>query len=118
MRARTDCAGLVAQGSIRINRQPTGKPHAKLRVGDVLTIPVHGSVRVLRVASLAIRRGPAAQARLLYVDVSPDDNHAEDSRRQDSSPQDISPKDISPKDISDVSATSCIATDSSAYRAQ
>jgi ribosome-associated heat shock protein Hsp15 len=70
MRARTDCADLVAQGSIRINRQPTGKPHAKLRVGDVLTIPVHGGVRVLRVASLAVRRGPAAQARLLYIDVS------------------------------------------------
>jgi ribosome-associated heat shock protein Hsp15 len=87
MRARTDCAALVAQGSIRINRQPTGKPHAKLRVGDVLTIPVHGMVRVLRVASLATRRGPASEARLLYVDVS------------------------------DVSATSCAAADSTAYRA-
>jgi ribosome-associated heat shock protein Hsp15 len=86
MRARTDCAGLVAQGSIRINRQPTGKPHAKLRVGDVLTIPVHNEVRVLRVVSLAVRRGPASEARLLYVDVS------------------------------DVSATSCIPAESSAYR--
>jgi ribosome-associated heat shock protein Hsp15 len=92
MRARTDCAGLVAQGSIRINRQPTGKPHAKLRVGDVLTIPVHGTVRVLRVASLAARRGPAPEARLLYID-------------------------ISPADVSDVSATSCAEADSSAYRA-
>jgi ribosome-associated heat shock protein Hsp15 len=70
MRARTDCAELVARGSIRINRQPTGKPHAKLRIGDVLTIPVHGGVRVLRVASLAVRRGPAAEAQLLYIDVS------------------------------------------------
>jgi ribosome-associated heat shock protein Hsp15 len=86
MRARTDCAELVAQGSIRINRQPTVKPHAKLRVGDVLTIPVHGMVRVLRVVGLATRRGPASEARLLYVDVS------------------------------DVSATSCVAADSSAYR--
>jgi ribosome-associated heat shock protein Hsp15 len=70
MRARTDCAELVGQGSIRINRQPTGKPHAKLRIGDVLTIPLHGTVRVLRVVSLAARRGPASEARLLYVDVS------------------------------------------------
>jgi ribosome-associated heat shock protein Hsp15 len=103
MRARTDCAGLVAQGSIRINRQPTGKPHAKLRVGDVLTIPLHGSVRVLRVASLAIRRGPASEARLLYTDVSPEDDRPRDDRAGD---------------ISDVSATSCIPADSSAYRAQ
>nr|WP_146101930.1 S4 domain-containing protein [Rhodopila globiformis] len=85
MRARSDCAALVAQGSVRINRQPTSKPHARLRVGDVLTIPVHGAVRVLRVVALAERRGPATQARLLYADVS------------------------------DVLATSCTTTDSSAY---
>jgi ribosome-associated heat shock protein Hsp15 len=88
MRARANCAELVAQGSVRINRQVTDKPHAKLRVGDVLTIPVHGNVRVLRVASLATRRGPASEARLLYVD------------------------------ISDLSATSCAEADSSAYRGQ
>jgi ribosome-associated heat shock protein Hsp15 len=98
MRARTDCASLVAQGSIRINRQPTGKPHAKLRVGDVLTIPLHGSVRVLQVASLAIRRGPAPEARLLYTDLTPTDDN--------------------PGNISDVPATSCIPAESSAYRAQ
>ena len=86
MRARSDCAALVARGSIRINRQETSKPHAKLRVGDVLTIPLHGMVRVLRVTALAERRGPATAARLLYVD------------------------------ISDVLATSCAAPDSSAYR--
>ncbi len=77
---------MVAQGSIRINRQATNKPHARLRVGDVLTLPVHGAVRVLRVAGLAERRGPATEARLLYVDVS------------------------------DTLSTSCAATDSSAYR--
>ena len=69
MRARSDCAALAAQGSIRINRQPTGKPHARLRVGDVLTLPVFGQVRVLRVAGLAARRGSAAEARLLYEDL-------------------------------------------------
>ncbi|HYZ21788.1 MAG TPA: S4 domain-containing protein [Rhodopila sp.] len=69
MRARSDCAALVAQGSIRINRQPTEKPHARLRVGDVLTVPVHGRVRVMRVLALAARRGPAVEARLLYDDI-------------------------------------------------
>ena len=69
MRARSDCAALVARGSIRINRQPTDKPHARLRVGDVLTVPVHGSVRVVRVMSLAARRGPAPEARLLYEEI-------------------------------------------------
>jgi ribosome-associated heat shock protein Hsp15 len=86
MKARSDCAELVARGSVRINRQATAKPHARLRIGDVVTVPVQDTVRVMRVAGLAQRRGPAPEARLLYVEVS------------------------------DVSATSCIAPDSSAYR--
>ncbi len=69
MRQRTDCAELVAQGFIRINRQPTDKPHARLRVGDVLTVPVRGSVRVVRVAALAARRGPPPEASLLYEEL-------------------------------------------------
>jgi ribosome-associated heat shock protein Hsp15 len=70
MRARSDCAQLVARGSIRINRQPTDKAHARLRIGDVLTVPVHGAVRVVRVMALAARRGPAPEARLLYEEIS------------------------------------------------
>jgi ribosome-associated heat shock protein Hsp15 len=69
MRQRSDCAALVAKGSIRINRLPTDKAHARLRIGDVLTVPVHGSVRVVRVVSLAVRRGPATEARLLYEEI-------------------------------------------------
>ena len=61
----------MARGSIRINRQPTDKPHARLRIGDVLTVPVHGAVRVVRVLSdWPQRRGPAAEARLLYEEIS------------------------------------------------
>jgi ribosome-associated heat shock protein Hsp15 len=70
MRQRSDCAALVAKGSIRINRQPTDKAHARLRIGDVLTVPVHGSVRVVRVIALAARRGPASEARMLYDEIS------------------------------------------------
>ncbi len=70
MRARGDCATLVQQGSIRINRQVTEKAHARLRVGDVLTIPLRETVRVVRVQALAPRRGSAPEARLLYEDIS------------------------------------------------
>ena len=69
MRARSDCSRLVAEGQIRINRQPTDKPHARLRLGDVLTMPLHGHVRVVRVLALARRRGPAAEAKLLYDEI-------------------------------------------------
>jgi ribosome-associated heat shock protein Hsp15 len=70
MRARADCASLAGTGSIRINRQVTDKPHARLRVGDVLTVPVGGAVRVVRIVALAARRGPAREARLLYDDLT------------------------------------------------
>ena len=69
MKARADCARLVAEGLVRINRQVTDKPHARLRPGDVLTLPLRGDVRVVRVLSLATRRGPAPEAQELYEDL-------------------------------------------------
>jgi ribosome-associated heat shock protein Hsp15 len=69
MKVRAACTRWVAEGSVRINRQPTDKPHAKLRPGDVLTLPVAGGVRVIRVLALAARRGPAPEARQLYDEI-------------------------------------------------
>ncbi len=69
-RSRADCARLIAAGGIRINRQPTEKPHARLRPGDVVTLPLPAGVRVWRVLALAARRGPAAEARLLYEEIA------------------------------------------------
>ena len=66
MKARADCARLIAEGHVRLNRQATDKPHARLRPGDVITLPLGDTVRVLRVVSLATRRGPAPEARALY----------------------------------------------------
>jgi len=70
MRARTDCAGLVARGGIRINRQVTDKAHARLRPGDVVTVPVRNDVRVVRVLALAARRGSPAEAAALYEEIA------------------------------------------------
>jgi ribosome-associated heat shock protein Hsp15 len=57
-RQRSECARLVEQGGLRINRQPTDKPHAKLRVGDVITVPLRNDMLVLRIRALGVRRGP------------------------------------------------------------
>ena len=70
MKARSDCARLVAGGSVRINRQATDKPHARLRPGDVVTLPLRQQVRVVRVLSLASRRGPAPEAQALYEEIA------------------------------------------------
>ena len=66
LKARADCARLVSEGMVRLNRQATDKPHARVRPGDVLTVPVRGDVLVVRVVSLGARRGPAPEARGLY----------------------------------------------------
>jgi len=72
-KTRAECARMVARGQFRLNRQPVEKPHARLRVGDVLTLalggPERGVVRVWRVLALAERRGPAPEARGLYEDL-------------------------------------------------
>jgi ribosome-associated heat shock protein Hsp15 len=70
MRAREDCARLATGGLLRINRVPTDKAHARIRVGDVITLPLRGAVRVVEVLALAPRRGPAGEARLLYREIA------------------------------------------------
>ncbi len=70
LKVRAACTRWVAEGGVRINRQPTDKPHARLRPGDVLTLPVPQGVRVVRVLALAARRGPPAEAQLLYEEIA------------------------------------------------
>jgi ribosome-associated heat shock protein Hsp15 len=60
---------MAASGLVRINRQPTSKPHALVRPGDVLTLPLYRGVRVIRVLALSERRGGASDAATLYTDM-------------------------------------------------
>ncbi len=70
LRHRADCTRLVQQGLVRINRQPTEKPHARLRPGDVVTLPLRDAVRVIEVLRLAERRGPATEAATLFREIA------------------------------------------------
>jgi ribosome-associated heat shock protein Hsp15 len=69
-KTRSIAAALIEKGSVCINRQPTEKPHARLRPDDVLTLPLPQGVKVVRVKALATRRGPAAEASLLYEELA------------------------------------------------
>ncbi len=71
LRHRADCTRLVQAGSVRINRQPTDKAHARLRPGDVVTLPLREAVRVIEVLQLAQRRGPASEAATLFREIAP-----------------------------------------------
>jgi ribosome-associated heat shock protein Hsp15 len=70
-KSRTLAADLIAAGKVRINRARAGKPSQPLRVGEVVTIAVHGRVLVLKVLAPGHRRGPATEARTLYEVLAP-----------------------------------------------
>jgi ribosome-associated heat shock protein Hsp15 len=60
---------MAEQGRLRIGGRVIDRAHAPVRVGDVLSFAVRGNVRVLKVEALPARRGPPAEARLLYSEV-------------------------------------------------
>ena len=66
VKARTSAAALVEAGHVRINGVREKSPGHSVKVGDVLTIALDHSVRVLKVAGFSERRGDATAARVLY----------------------------------------------------
>lgn len=68
-KTRSVASALCGAGRIRISGRRITKPHQPVRVGDVLTVPLGGRIRVVRVRALAERRGSAPEARRLYDDL-------------------------------------------------
>ncbi len=58
-------------GKLRSSGELVSKAHHKVKPGDVLTFAQGRHVRVIKVISLATRRGPAAEAQALYEDLKP-----------------------------------------------
>jgi ribosome-associated heat shock protein Hsp15 len=55
---------------LRIDGRVVDRAHAPVRVGNVLTFPLHDRIRVIRVEELPIRRGPPPEARACYADLA------------------------------------------------
>jgi ribosome-associated heat shock protein Hsp15 len=70
LKSRSLASKLCAGGRVRINRRPVDKASAQVRIGDVLTFPLGPHIKVVRIAALGSRRGPASEARTLYEDLS------------------------------------------------
>lgn len=70
-KSRSLATRLCLSGKLRINSTATSKAHHAVRVGDVLTFPKGRDIRVIRVAALGERRGPAPEAQTLYEDLDP-----------------------------------------------
>jgi ribosome-associated heat shock protein Hsp15 len=72
VRTRSDAAALVQAGYVRINSAKVSAPGHAVRVGDVLTLALDRSVRILKVEGFCEKRGDAPAARKLYLDLSKD----------------------------------------------
>ena len=70
VKARSSAAALVSSGHVRVNGVRETSPGRGIKPGDVLTIALDRSVRVLKVVAFAERRGDATSARVLYDDLA------------------------------------------------
>jgi len=70
VRTRSDAAELVTSGHVRLNRQRITAPSQPVKIGDVVTLALDRSVKVVLVEGACDKRGPAPAARGLYTDLS------------------------------------------------
>ncbi len=89
-KTRALAAEAVQAGRIRVNAVRVGKPGHGLKTGDVLTFVKAAHAFVVEVAELGDRRGPSAEAKRLYRDLSVADPSEVDS---DSAPSEGRPED-------------------------
>ncbi|HWM47823.1 MAG TPA: S4 domain-containing protein [Xanthobacteraceae bacterium] len=78
VRTRSAAAALAASGHVRLNGQRIDAASRAVKAGDVLTVALDRTVRVLRVQGFAERRGDAVSARALYEDLSRPEETAAD----------------------------------------
>jgi len=70
-KTRSLSAKLITGGHVRVNGNKISKASTVVAVGDTLTFAQGREIRIVRILSTGVRRGPAPEARLLYDDLSP-----------------------------------------------
>ena len=78
-KSRSLSANAIEAGHVRLNAQIVLKTAQPLRPGDVLTFLQGSRIRVVRVLAPGLRRGPAAEAQQLYLDLDQDPDGTGDS---------------------------------------
>jgi ribosome-associated heat shock protein Hsp15 len=70
VRTRSDAAALADAGQVRLNGKRVAANSQPVRIGDVVTLALDRSVRVLKVEGFCEKRGAAAAARALYREMT------------------------------------------------
>ena len=71
VRTRTSAAALADQGQVRLNGERVTAASRAVKAGDVITVALDRTVRIMKVIGFAERRGDADAARVLYEDLTP-----------------------------------------------
>ena len=75
VKSRTLAQAVIETGHVRIDGKRVEKSSEEVRVGSTIALPLHDTVRVLRVLSLPARRGPAAEASACYEELVPNSHN-------------------------------------------
>ncbi len=70
-KSRSIAAEMIEDGHVRVNGTRISRPGRDVAQGDTLTFPQGNRIRVIRILALGLRRGPAAEAQALYLDLDP-----------------------------------------------
>ena len=71
VRTRSAARTLVDEGHIRVNGERVQRASRTIAAGDVLTLPLGDSVRLIEVVNLPERRGPPREAQECYRELDP-----------------------------------------------
>ena len=71
VRTRTSAASLVDEGQVRLNGERVTATSRAVKAGDVVTVALDRTVRIMKVTGFAERRGDADAARVLFEDLAP-----------------------------------------------
>ena len=75
VRTRSAAAALAGSGHVRVNGARISAASHAVKAGDVLTVALDRTVRVLKVLGFAERRGDADAARVIAEDLTPAAEH-------------------------------------------
>jgi ribosome-associated heat shock protein Hsp15 len=69
LKSRSLAQALIDEGHVRLDGRRVAKTAEDVRVGNIIAMPLHGTVRVIRVLAIPARRGPPAEARVHYEEI-------------------------------------------------
>ena len=71
VRTRTSASALANEGHVRLNGERVTAASRLVKAGDVVTVALDRTIRILKVTGFAERRGDAGAARVLFEDLTP-----------------------------------------------